>query len=35
MQAQMKAAGYRLDHIDRRLEANNLLIYLFQPDDHE
>ena len=32
MEAQMKAAGYRLDRIDKRLEANNLYIYLFRPD---
>jgi ubiquinone/menaquinone biosynthesis C-methylase UbiE len=32
LEAQMTAAGYRLDHVDTRLEANNLYIYLFQPD---
>ena len=31
MEAQMKAAGYRLERIDRSLEANNLYIYLFRP----
>jgi ubiquinone/menaquinone biosynthesis C-methylase UbiE len=31
VEAQMKAAGYRLERIDRSLEANNLYIYLFRP----
>lgn len=31
MEAQMKAAGYMLERIDRSLEANNLNIYLFRP----
>jgi SAM-dependent methyltransferase len=29
VETQMKAAGYRLERIDRSLEANNLYIYLF------
>jgi len=32
LEAEMKAAGYQLDRIDTRLEANNLYIYLFRPD---
>lgn len=35
MEAQMKAAGYKLDRIDKFLEANRLYIYLFRLDDRE
>ncbi len=33
LEAQMKAAGYRLERIDTSLEGNNLYIYLFRPDE--
>lgn len=33
MEAQMKEAGYRLDRIRTFLEANNMYIYVFRPDD--
>jgi ubiquinone/menaquinone biosynthesis C-methylase UbiE len=32
MEAQMKAAGYRLERIDKLLEANRMYIYLFRLD---
>ena len=35
MEAQMKAAGYKLDHIDKLLEANRMYIYIFRLDDKD
>ena len=32
MEAQMKAAGYTLERIDKLLEANRMYIYIFRPD---
>jgi ubiquinone/menaquinone biosynthesis C-methylase UbiE len=33
LEAQMKTAGYRLERIDKRLEGNNLYLYLFRPEE--
>lgn len=33
MEAQMRAAGYTLERIDKQLEANRIYIYLFRPGD--
>jgi hypothetical protein len=33
MEAQMSAAGYKLERTETFLEANNLYIYIFRVDD--
>jgi len=35
MEAQMKAAGYRLERIETFLQKNNMNLYIFRPDDRD